>query len=61
MQLLDYRNETGMVCNSVQDIAPVYALQSGPSAALELAAKWQITADAYVYYVDCSTGDIIRA
>ena len=61
VQLLDYRNETGMVCNSVQDIAPVYALQSGPSAALELAAKWQITADASVYYVDCSTGDIIRA
>ena len=57
VQLLDYRNETGMVCNSVQDIAAVYELQSGPSAALQLVAKWQITADAYQYYVDCATGD----
>ena len=61
MQLLDYRNETGIVCNSIQDIVPVYELQSGPSASQQLAAKWQITADAYQYYVDCTTGDIIRA
>lgn len=61
VQLLDYRNETGVVCNSIQEILPVYELQSGPSASLQLVAKWQITADAYQYYVDCSTGDIIRA
>ena len=61
VQMLNYRNETGMVCNSIQRIVPVYELQSGPSAALQLAAKWQITADAYEYYVDCATGDIVRA
>lgn len=61
VQMLNYRNETGMVCNSIQRIVPVYELQSGPSAALQLAAKWQITADAYEYYVDCSTGDVVRA
>ena len=61
VRLLDYRNETGMVCNSIQDIVPVYEVQSGPSATLQLAAKWQITADAYVYYVDCAAGDIVRA
>lgn len=61
VQLLNYRNETGIVCNNVQDIQPVYELQSGPSASLQLAAKWQITADSYQYYVDCATGDIIRA
>ena len=61
VQLLDYRNATGMVCNSVQDIQPVYELQSGPSASLQLAAKWQITADAYQYYVDCNTGNVVRA
>ena len=61
VQLLDYRNETGVVCNSIQEILPVYELQSGPSASLQLTAKWQITADAYQYYVDCSTGAVIRA
>ena len=61
VQLLDYRNETGMVCNSVQDIAAVYELQSGPSAALQLVPKWRITADAYQYYVDCATGAVTRA
>ena len=61
VQLLDYRNATGMVCNSIQEIKPVYELQSGPSAALQLISKWQITADAYQYYVDCSTGDVFRA
>lgn len=61
MQLLDYRNETGIVCNSIQDILPVYELQSGPSAVLQLVPKWRITADAYQYYVDCATGTVVRA
>ena len=61
VQLLDYRNETGMVCNSIQDIAAVYELQSGPSAALQLVPKWRVTADAYQYYVDCTTGTVARA
>ena len=61
VRFLDYRNETGVVCDSIQAIAPVYELQSSPSASLQLAVKWQITADAYQYYVDCVTGDIVRA
>ena len=61
VRLLDYRSETGVVCNSVQDITAVYELQSGPSAALQLAAKWQITADSSAYYVDCVTGEVVRA
>ena len=61
VRFLDYRNAMGVVCDSIQGIMPVYELQPGPSGSLQLAAKWQITADTYQYYVDCTTGEILRA
>lgn len=59
-QFLEYRNEAGVVCNSIVSIDPAYALQSPTPSTLQLSAKWLITTDTYSYYVDCATKEVQR-
>ena len=60
VDFLDYRNANGILCSAVRAVEPVYELLSGADGA-SLAPRWQITTDTYRYYVDCSTGAILRA
>ncbi len=61
VKFLDFRNSSGIVCNTVTDVTPVYELQATTALPLQLTAKWQVSTDTYQYYVDCSTGDITRS
>ena len=58
---LDYRNQGGVICNTVYTIEPVYELQSVSGVSIQLTAKWRLTTDTYQYYVDCTSGDVTRA
>ena len=60
VKFLDFRNGSGVVCSAVSDVQPVYELQVTGSQPLGLAVKWQIVTDTYLYYVDCSTGEVSR-
>lgn len=59
-QFLEYRSESGVVCNSVVSVQPAYALQSSTPSTLQLSAKWQVVTDTYRYYVDCVTKEVQR-
>lgn len=59
-QFLEYRSESGVVCNSVISVQPAYALQSSTPSTLQLSAKWQVVTDTYSYYVDCVTKEVQR-
>lgn len=59
-QFLEYRSESGVVCNSVISVQPAYALQSPTPSTLQLSAKWQVVTDTYSYYVDCVTKEVQR-
>lgn len=61
ISFLDYRNQGGLICNTIYSIEPVYELQSVSGAPMQLTAKWLLTTDTYQYYVDCTNGDVIRA
>lgn len=61
VEFLDYRNETGVICNRVDGISPVYELFSATSDPVRLTSKWQITTDTHQYYVDCETGLVSRS
>ena len=59
VRFLDYRSQSGLVCNAVLALLPVYELEAA-STPLRLSAKWEITTDTGVYYVDCADGSIAR-
>ena len=59
VRFLDYRNQSGLVCNAVLALLPVYELEAA-SAPLRLSAKWEIATDTGIYYVDCADGVIAR-
>ena len=61
VKFLSYRGESGAICNRILSVSPVYALQTSASSDSQLAAQWRITTDTYQYYVDCSTGEIVRS
>lgn len=60
VKFLDYRNASGVVCSAVTGVKPVYELQATAAQPMGLAAKWQVSTDTYLYYVDCATGEISR-
>ena len=60
VDFLDYRNASGIICNAVLSVEPVYELQSGAGGTL-LAPRWRVVTDTYGYYVDCAGGTILRA
>lgn len=60
VKFLDYRNTSGVVCSAVTDVQPAYELQTATAQPLSLAAKWQVSTDTYLYYIDCATGEISR-
>lgn len=59
VRFLDHRGQSGLVCNAVSGIRPVYELQDSTSP-LRLAAKWELTTDTGRYYVDCFDGTVAR-
>ena len=59
VRFLDYRSQSGLICNEVSAIRPVYELQANTSP-LRLAAKWELTTDTGRYYVDCYDATIVR-
>ena len=61
VKFLDYRNSTGVICNRVDSITPVYELLSSTADPVRLSSKWQITTDTHQYYVDCETGLVSRS
>lgn len=61
VKFLSYRGESGAICNRILSVSPVYALHTSASSDSQLAAQWRITTDTYQYYVDCSTGGIVRS
>ena len=61
VKFLSYREESGAVCNRILSVSPVYALQTSASSTPQLAGQWRIVTDTYQYYVDSSTGSVVRA
>lgn len=61
ISFLDYRNQGGLICNTIYSIEPVYELQSVSGVSMQLTAKWRLTTDTYQYYVDCTSGGVVRA
>lgn len=59
VRFLDYRNASSIVCREVRSVQCVYVLQSA-SSALRLLPVWQVETDTYVYFVDCSSGEVSR-
>lgn len=60
VKFLDYRNASGVVCSAVTGVQPVYELQATAAQPMSLAAKWQVSTDTYLYYIDCATGEVSR-
>lgn len=58
VRFLDYRESSSIVCSAVEDVACVYALQSGVS--LRLSPVWRVKTDTYTYFVDCASGAVTR-
>lgn len=59
VRFLDYRNTSGIVCSSVEDVRCVYVLQTTTSS-MRLLPVWQIDTNTYDYLVDCGTGAVSR-
>ncbi|MBO4915294.1 MAG: hypothetical protein J5449_08825 [Oscillospiraceae bacterium] len=57
---LNYSEDSGEVCTSVQGIHSGYLLQSTASVSQHLIPTWCITTDASTYYVNIATGEITR-
>ena len=55
------QEESGAVCNRILSVSPVYALQTSAASTPQLAGQWRIVTDTYQYYVDSSTGSVVRA
>ena len=60
-RFLSYRSQSGAVCNAVLSVQRVYALQTPSPSTLQLTPQWQVETDTYCYYVDCITGEVLRA
>ena len=61
VRFFDYRNSSGAVCTQITGIFDAYLLQSDGSGTPYLTAVTGIETDAYSYYVNSSTGEVLRA
>lgn len=59
--LLDYCNEEGKICNTIDGISTGYILQSTVSAPMLLIPAYKIDTNTYSYYVNSLTGYISPA
>jgi len=60
VRILDNLVPSGTIFSEIVSIHPVYELQSTTASPLLLAAKWEVNTDTGRFYVDCSTGTIVR-
>lgn len=60
VHFLDYRNASGVVCTEIRALSGGYLLQSTTSAPLQLTSVLRVETDVYNYYVNFSTGEVIR-
>lgn len=60
VRILDNLVPSGTIFSEIVSIHPVYELQSTTASPLLLAAKWEVNTDTGRFYVDCSTGAIVR-
>ncbi len=60
VRFLDYSNNNGEVCTAVSDVRSGYLLQSTASASRRLIPAWCVTTDVAKYYVNCSSGEVLR-
>lgn len=60
VRFLDYRTASGVICTAIPSVRRGFLLQSTASAPLHLSGVWCVTTDAAGYYVNSSTGEVLR-
>ena len=59
-RFLNYSEDSGEVCTSVESVRSGYLLQNTASVSQHLIPVWRITTDVNTYYVNINTGEVTR-
>lgn len=59
-RFLNYSENSGEVCTSVEGVSRGYLLQNTASVSQHLIPAWRITTDVNTYYVNINTGEVTR-